>query len=464
MRRLACVVSRVGLGAALACGTMAVLAAYFSTTPAMAADPGSDPNCRCPFNTFKTSSGQCFDNSTKQPVGMCITVGKDNLISKEQLEDVFEQERQRLKARAEAAQKTAKTGLTPAEANATAVKMFFVGTTAGDPYGYVGGTRDNGTSVTSSTGTVTGQSINSDTTYGGAGEIVPFDLSNAVGLAPGQKLPVGAFFDYQARNMDYATTPGLRALGISTVGSTDRNIYTTGGLARYDFGMSWIAGFGSGSWGDGDFTDKAQGSKGSFDSGGYLFAGAGGHTFTLADRVKYANAVASANGPREAIGGHSVLLDLYGYVGAYNDEVGGFQERNGFRFGTEVNRFGFVGGEAKLSAPLYGGRFVWTPFAAVTFVQEFDRTHTLNVPAQTLQGTAPGANVNLPADTIHFDDAQTYWGGRFGLDVLAANGITFGVNGWAGATADIDEVGGRAYIAIPFGAWHSASAAAKPIK
>lgn len=262
-------------------------------------------------------------------------------------------------------------------------------------------------------------------------DLLPLSSSNTFKLGQGQTIRIGGFFNYEHQDTDYGSTPDARALGFTSVASASKNIYTGGGFLRYDFGKSYLGALANGDWGDGDFTDKVAGAKGDFDSEGYLAAFAAGHAFALGEKTG---------------------LEVIGWVGAYEDRIDGFKQSDGFVWGDEVYRYGLVGGEAKLSVALGGGNLTWIPFVSGIVSQDFGRTHKINIPAQDA----------LPAEVLHFQDAETFWGGRFGVDVVSASGWRFGANGWAGATDDLDDVGGRAYVVFPLGGWHSASAAPPP--
>lgn len=315
-----------------------------------------------------------------------------------------------------------------------------------DPYGYGAQVRSDRARGKSSSGTSVIAPGYTDTDFGG-GTYAPLDLSTMFKLGPDQTFVVGGFFNYNSLDRDYETTPALRAAGISSAGSQNRNIYSGGGYFRYDFADTRLFGLFGGSWGDGDLTDHALGGHGSFDTNGYEGLIGLKHQFALAGNWR--EAMATIDQPGATPGGRSIGLDFGGYVGTYKDEVDSFTENTGFRWGPQQINYGFVGGEAKLFAVLPGDRMVWIPFVSVMVTQEFDRTDTLKIPEQT--GT--------PRDVINFDRAKTFWGGQAGLDVAYASGLRLGASGFLSDSSDLEVAGGRAYVIIPFGRFaHTSSA------
>jgi hypothetical protein len=65
--------------------------------------------------------------------------------------------------------------------------------------------------------------------------------------------------------------------------------------------------------------------------------------------------------------------------------------------------------------------------------------HRLDIPQQGLLG----------ADIIYYGAAQTYWGSRFGVDVLDKSGWRFGLNGYYKQSSEASLLGARAYVLVP---------------
>jgi hypothetical protein len=75
-----------------------------------------------------------------------------------------------------------------------------------------------------------------------------------------------------------------------------------------------------------------------------------------------------------------------------------------------------------------------------TVDQRFAFSSTLNIPAQA---ALPGG------DLISLQEAQTFWGGQWGLDVRGPSGWTVGAKGFYSASSDTNITGGRVYAKIP---------------
>jgi hypothetical protein len=98
-----------------------------------------------------------------------------------------------------------------------------------DPYADVTRTRDRGTSFTSATGTLGGQTVSSRTTDvgggGGAYYAKSFDPS------ADQKISVGGLFRYDSLRQTFDVDPLAGVPGNSA--NADRDLYTTAGFFRY---------------------------------------------------------------------------------------------------------------------------------------------------------------------------------------------------------------------------------------
>jgi hypothetical protein len=222
-----------------------------------------------------------------------------------------------------------------------------------------------------------------------------------------------------------------------------RDIYTAGGMFRYDVGNTYVAGLLGGAWGNGDLTNIVLSSTGSFRSGGFSSAVVLGRVFTLFDTMTYANPRFHTKAPPKPVGGYAVKLDLSGHVGYRRDQVDGFTDSSGFARGAEQYKYGLVGGQAKLFASMPGGRWTSTPFVAATVDQQFGYSHSLDIPTQVTQ----------IGDTLFFGSAQTFWGGQLGVDVLDASGVRIGINGYYRSSSQYELAGGQGYIRLPLSQW-----------
>ena len=99
--------------------------------------------------------------------------------------------------------------------------------------------------------------------------------------------------------------------------------------------------------------------------------------------------------------------------------------------------------QAKLLAAVQNNGLIWTPYVAGTVDWRFNYSHIANFPGQVALATG---------DALTFADATTFVGAKAGFDLKMTNGWIVGLNGFYDHSSDIDIVGGKAYVKIPFGA------------
>jgi hypothetical protein len=202
-----------------------------------------------------------------------------------------------------------------------------------DPYADVTRTRDRGTSFTSATGTLGGQTVSNRTTDvgggGGAYYTKSFDPS------ADQKISGGGLFRYDSLRQTFDVDPIAGVAGNSA--NADRNLYTTAGFFRYRVRDTYFAGGVSGTWGNGNWTDNVTGASGSFKSNGFMSGVSLGHVFTLFDAlvVSRPSRVTKEPLPATWADGYVVKLDVSGNVGYWRDRIGGFVDSTGFAWGDE---------------------------------------------------------------------------------------------------------------------------------
>ena len=133
-------------------------------------------------------------------------------------------------------------------------------------------------------------------------------------------------------------------------------------------------------------------------------------------------------------------LDVSGHIGYSDGQINGFTDSTGFVFGAATAKYDDIGARAKLFAVIPNSSFVWMPYVAATLDQEFGFSENVNMP---IQAALPNG------DLFSVQEAQTFWGAELGLDTQGPNGWTVGVKGFYQASADINYVGGTAYVKIP---------------
>jgi hypothetical protein len=302
-----------------------------------------------------------------------------------------------------------------------------------DPFADVTRTRDRGTSFTSATGTIGGQTVSGHTTDVGGGGGAYYTKS--FNPSAYQTISVGGLFRYDSLRTTFDVDPLAGAFGNS--GSANRDVYTTAAFFRYRVRDTYFAGGIAGSWGHGDWTDNVTPATGSYSSHGFMSGVSLGHVFTLFDALAVSRPSRITKGPLPATwaNGYVVKLDVSGNVGYWRDRIGGFVDSSGFAWGDEQIRSWRAGGQAMLLANVYRGGYQMTPFVAATVTSDFSFSHTLDIPVQ----------VGQIADTIFYGSPQTFWGVR--------GGWNFGLEGFTQNSSQYQVLGARAYVRTPIFDW-----------
>jgi hypothetical protein len=163
--------------------------------------------------------------------------------------------------------------------------------------------------------------------------------------------------------------------------------------------------------------------------------------FTLAGPVGYQNPGMFTKGPQPApVVSSGLYLDLSGHLGYRNEQADGFTDSSGFVFGTERVRYGVAGARATLFAPTPNGMLLWTPYVGARVDQRFGFSHTFFIPNQ----------VASPADVFTLGEAKTFGGADLGLIVSDRAGLSAGASFFYTASSDTSDVGGRAFLKVPF--------------
>jgi len=297
-------------------------------------------------------------------------------------------------------------------------------------------TRSSGYGVTDSAGLLapgtTTPSIRD--VSGGGGIAGSYKVS---GLPANQSLSFSGFFDYARDNITLGTITGLAA---GNAGSGQTDTYTFGGSFLYSIGATYLRGSAAYDFGHGSESLNLDGSAGSFSTHGYSADLKLGHVFVLLNTISSGNPAMPTKAPPKLAGGYVVALDLSGHLGYSNQQVDGFTDSSGFVFGTDQTQYGDIGGRAKLFALVPNNGLVWMPYIAGTVDQGFGFSSTLNIPTQAAL---------VGGDVLGLQEALTFWGTEFGIDVRGPNGWTVGAKGFYSASADTNITGGTAYVKIP---------------
>jgi hypothetical protein len=257
-------------------------------------------------------------------------------------------------------------------------------------------------------------------------------------LPSNQYLFFSGLFDDSTFDISGGASPGLP---VST-GSARFDLYTFAASALYYNNRAYLQTTGAFTFGHGNETQNIDGSTGSFNTNSYWADARLGRVFVLwqTAATPSVRALPIKAVPKSA-GGFVLGLDLSGHLGYFEQQVGSFTDSSGFIFGTDKTKYGDTGARAKLFALVPQNGLTWEPYVAVTLDRQFGFSSVLNVPNQpTFVG----------GDVLSLQQAETFWGGQWGLDVYGANGWTAGVKGFYTASADITIAGGSAYIKIPF--------------
>jgi len=112
-----------------------------------------------------------------------------------------------------------------------------------------------------------------------------FDASQAFGWSS-DTLTMGIFGNYTSTDIDFESTPQLRALGITKTGDASLNTGSAGGYALLTNGNVYGLAIGSGEFGDASLKDNVIHSRSSFDTSGFSSAMIGGVVIPAWSRTK----------------------------------------------------------------------------------------------------------------------------------------------------------------------------------
>jgi hypothetical protein len=272
-------------------------------------------------------------------------------------------------------------------------------------------------------------------TAGGFGIGGSYDATALFGLPSHQGLLLSGDFDYARENITLGSLAGLAA---TSAGSAQTDTYRLGGSVLYRIGGTYVQGTGAFDFDHGNETQNVDASTGSFNFHGYAADLRLGNIFVLFNSISSSNPGLLTQAPDPA-GGYAVGLDLSGHVGYSNLQFDSFTDSSGFVYGTGTTHTGDAGARARLFAILPGNGWSWVPYVAATIDQEFDFSSSLNIPSQA--ALAGG-------DLISLTEAQTYLGAQLGLDLVGAQGVTVGINGFYAASSDTKIGGGRIYLKL----------------
>lgn len=304
-----------------------------------------------------------------------------------------------------------------------------------DPWVGFASIHDNGGTVSSASGTVSGPGISSHTSQWSGGVDSAFNETKTFNLGGNQRLVFGLSFLYDDYNTSY-TSSGL-VPGFGTAGTMRERFYNFGGSIGYR-NDSWYGGeILRGGLGSGSLNNTLAASTGSFDASRYSSDTFIGKTFTLYDtRVTRPAVMPTKAPPPAATGGYAVLLDVRAHLIYDWSRAGAFTDSTGFTVGAETFNTWSAGGLAKVSVLIPRDSLIWKPFIAATFDQQFGYKDAISIPAQTGQ----------IADTIYLGNAQTFWGFRTGFDVRQAPGWDVGVQGFYKQSSEFRIAGAMAFL------------------
>lgn len=112
-----------------------------------------------------------------------------------------------------------------------------------------------------------------------------FDASRAFGWSS-DTLTMGVFGNYTSTDIDFGSTPQLRALGVTHVGDASLNTGSAGGYTLLTNGSIYGLAIGSGEFGDASVTDKVIHSHSDFDTSGFSSSMIGGVVIPAWSRTK----------------------------------------------------------------------------------------------------------------------------------------------------------------------------------
>ena len=275
---------------------------------------------------------------------------------------------------------------------------------------------------------------------GGGGLKFYWDASRAFDLNANQRFWFGVAAGGYSDDMTFsasALTPG----GVNAhAGSATRGVYTASGSATYMINNFYLSGRAAFDFDNVDITNNlgVPGAQGSTNGRGYDLKLTAGQLFPLFNTIGLRPATI-VKAPPKTPGGYALFLDLSGHYGFHRETLDGFTDSSGFAFGASQLSYSDLGARARLWAVVPDRGFAWAPFVGVTLDQRIGLSSYIDIPAQ-------GAT---PADRLTLSPSNTFWGTELGLDLLGARDIKFGMKAFYQASADVQTVGGRAYLKIP---------------
>ena len=248
-----------------------------------------------------------------------------------------------------------------------------------------------------------------------------------------QRLALGAYF-----NTNTLDTTFIDAAPSGT--HVRQTQYEAGGTLAYRYNTFYVQGNVGGLFGSGD-VNYVDGSGGHFHSDGYRGQVIVGNVFGLFNALAVAPPTRGKAGAPTITGGYDVNVDLAGRFTFNEQSIGAFTDSSGFVRGQERLSTEGVGGRVRLSANVYDGGSVWTPYIAATLDQQIDYSHRLFIPTQ--------ASVTTPGDVDFASPNRTQFGAYAGVSVLAPSGVRYGVEGFYAAAHELRTTGLRAYVRLP---------------
>jgi outer membrane protein with beta-barrel domain len=277
------------------------------------------------------------------------------------------------------------------------------------------------------------------TSGGGFGAYV--DASRALDLNANQRLWFGFGAGGYSDNMTFsasALTPGGTN---ANAGFAHRDVFTTTGSANYAVNNFYVSGRASFDSDHAEITNNlgVPGAQGSTNGRGYDLRLTAGELFPLFNSTGLKPATI-VKAPPKTPGGYAVFLDLSGHYSYRRETQDGFTDSSGFTYGAQQLSYNDLGARARLLAVVPDRGFAWMPFVGATFDHRIGFSDTIDIPAQGL----------TPADRLILSPGNTFWGTELGLELLGRSNVIFGMKAFYEASSDMQTVGGRAYLRIPF--------------
>ena len=319
-----------------------------------------------------------------------------------------------------------------------------------DPYFYGASIHDNGGSVSSASGTFSGQTPTAHTTELGGGAVAQYSgLSKSFALANNQALVVGFQGNYDSSRTSYGASPLAPAfLATATV---DTSIFTLQGQLAYYAGSAYFGGTVGGDIGHGDQATPTTGGTGGYSISGFNSTVIAGNVFTLSGTpfslAVWERGAGTSPGtakpimptkaaPQGSLPAYGLYLDVRGHLTYASDTAGAFTDSSGAAFGAERQHFWDAGVSARLFAMIPNNAVTWIPYAGTGFDQQFGYRDSEFIPAL--------------ADTLFFGSAQTYWKAQLGVAARLPNRFTVGIRGEFAESQEFQVWGGRAYVLYSF--------------